>query len=102
MVKTVLDDELGGEDYYRSVGSSLGEYPDQSRRNNCNYVSIKNITSTSGDPEKLWEVLSVRGDGTFEMPLHHDVPAGRYVISLNFRNEGYSKDVNDCFTIIVK
>ncbi len=66
------------------------------------YVSIKNITSTSGDPDKLWEVLSVRGDGTFEVPLHHGCPVGRYVISLTFSNEGYSKDVDDCFTIIVK
>ena len=65
-------------------------------------VSIKNITSIQGDPGKLWEVLSVRGNGTFEVPLHHDVPVGRYVISLNFKNEGYSKDINDCFTIIVK
>ena len=66
------------------------------------HVSIKNITSTSGDASKLWDVLTVRGDGTFEIPLHHDVPAGRYVISLNFSNEGYSKGVDDCFTIIVK
>lgn len=65
-------------------------------------VSIKNITSTTGDPEKLWKVLSVRGNGMFELPLYHGVPVGRYVISLNFSNEGYSKDVDNCFTIIVK
>lgn len=65
-------------------------------------VSIGNITSLQGDPDKLWKVLSVRGDGTFEIPLHHDVPTGHYMISLNFKNEGYSKDLNDCFTIIVK
>lgn len=65
-------------------------------------VSIKNITSTSGDSGKLWKVLSVRGNGVFELPLYHGVSAGRYVISLNFSNEGYSKDVDNCFTIIVK
>lgn len=104
VVKTVLDDEPGGEDYYRSKwGAPWVSTPIEGVEGTIAiYVSIKNITSTSGDPEKLWEVLSVRGDGTFEMPLHHDVPVGRYVISLNFRNEGYSKDVNDCFTIIVK
>ena len=65
-------------------------------------VSIKNITSVRGNAEKLWKVLSVRGNGVLEIPLHHDVPVGRYVISLNFSNEGYSKDINDCFTIVVK
>ena len=104
VVKTVLDDELGEEDYYRSkCGAPWVSTPIEGVEGTIAiYVSIKNITSTSGDPEKLWKVLSVRGDGTFEIPLYHDVPAGRYVISLNFRNEGYSKDVNDCFTIIVK
>ena len=104
VVKAVLDDELGEEDYYRSKwGAPWVSTPIEGVEGTIAiYVSIKNITSTSGDPEKLWKVLSVRGDGTFEIPLYHDVPAGRYVISLNFRNEGYSKDVNDCFTIIVK
>ena len=104
VVKTVLDDELGEEDYYRSKwGAPWVSTPIEGVEGTIAiYVSIKNITSTSGDPEKLWKVLSVRGDGTFEIPLYHDVPAGRYVISLNFRNEGYSKDVNDWFTIIVK
>ena len=104
VVKTVLDDELGEEDYYRSKwGAPWVSTPIEGGEGTIAiYVSIKYITSTSGDPEKLWKVLSVRGDGTFEIPLYHDVPAGRYVISLNFRNEGYSKDVNDCFTIIVK
>ena len=67
------------------------------------YVSIKEIKSLDGgDAIALDSVLTVRGNGTFEIPLYHDVPVGRYVISLNFRNEGYSKDVDDCFTIIVK
>jgi hypothetical protein len=58
--------------------------------------------TTTGNAEKMWEYLKVYGAGTFEVPLKHDIPIGRYLISLNFKNEGYSKDVNDCFTIIVK
>lgn len=50
----------------------------------------------------MWEVLKVSGDGTFSMPVYSDVPVGRYRISLTFTNEGYTQDVNDCFTIIVK
>ncbi len=65
-------------------------------------VSIKNIVTLGGNAVKLWECLSVRGDGSLIVPTHHDIPTGRYVISLNFSNESYSKDVNDCFTIIVK
>ena len=66
------------------------------------FVSIKSITTESGDAEKMWEVLNVSGDGTFSMPVYSDVPVGRYQISLTFTNEGYTQDVNNCFTIIVK
>ncbi|MCB6974719.1 MULTISPECIES: hypothetical protein [Butyricimonas] len=66
------------------------------------YCKIKSITSEDGDVSKLQECIRVRGDGTFEVPVINDVPVGRYVLSLNFTNEGWSKDVNNCFTIIVK
>ena len=66
------------------------------------YVSVKSVTSNDGDPEKLKAVLTVKGNGMLNVPCHHDIPVGRYVISLNLSNEGYSKDVDNCFTIIVK
>ena len=66
------------------------------------FVSIKSITTELGNAEKMWEVLKVSGDGTFSMPVYSDVPVGRYRISLTFTNEGYTQDVNDCFTIIVR
>ncbi|MCB6972104.1 MULTISPECIES: hypothetical protein [Butyricimonas] len=68
------------------------------------YVQIKDIKSPDGgDVKAMAELLSVRGDGMFKLPLDvSSIPAGRYVISLNFENEGYSKDVDDVFTIIVK
>ena len=65
-------------------------------------VTIKAIKTQTGDVAKMKEYLIVYGDGTLELPLEHDIPEGRYLISLNFRNEGYSKDVDDCFTVIVK
>lgn len=61
------------------------------------FVSIKSITTESGDAEKMWEVLNVSGDGTFSMPVYSDVPVGRYQISLTFTNEGYTQDVNNWF-----
>ena len=67
------------------------------------FVTIKGIREESGGSvAEALEQIKVYGDGTFEVPLQHTIPVGRYVISLNFRNEGYSKDVDDCFTIIVK
>ena len=56
----------------------------------------------TGDAGKLKAVLTVKGDGMLNVPCHHDIPVGRYVISLTFSNEGYSKDVDNSFTIIVK
>ncbi|WP_018336673.1 hypothetical protein [Butyricimonas synergistica] len=104
VIKSKNSLDVAGEDYLRAKwGQPWVSTPIEGVEGTAQIiVSIKNITSTSGDPDKLWEVLEVRGDGTFEIPLQHDVPVGRYVISLNFKNEGYSKDVNDCFTIIVK
>lgn len=68
------------------------------------FIQIKDIKSTDGgSPETIAEFLTVRGDGMFKLPLGiSSIPAGRYVISLNVYNEGYSKDLDDVFTIIVK
>ena len=67
------------------------------------FVTVKSIREEGGGSvAEALEQIKVYGDGTFEVPLQHTIPVGRYVISLNFRNEGYSKDVDDCFTIIVK
>ena len=66
------------------------------------YVTIKDIKTETGDAVKMKQYLKVRNNGIFELPLEFDVPAGRYVISLTFTNEGRSQDVDDCFTVIVK
>jgi len=66
------------------------------------YMQIKDVKSDTGNPEAMKKLLSVRGDGMFKLPLDvSSIPVGRYVISLNIYNEGYSHDVDDCFTIIV-
>ena len=94
----------GGEDYERVkydmpwVGTAIegieGSAPI--------WCTIKSVVSDNGDAEKLARCISVRGDGTISVPVKNDIPLGRYKISLNFKNEGWSKDVDDCFTIIVK
>ena len=67
------------------------------------YVRIKDIKSSDGDVEIMQQLLTVREDGMFKLPPDaSSIPVGRYVISLNISNEGYSHDVDDVFTIIVK
>lgn len=67
------------------------------------FVEISRITTDTGDVDAMLKLLTVRGDGTFQLPLQvESIPVGRYRISLAFTNEGYSKTLDDCFTIIVK
>ena len=64
---------------------------------------VKSVVGVEGDgAETLKACMTVRGDGTIEIPAKHGVSIGVYRISLTFTNEGYSKDLDDCFTIIVE
>lgn len=65
------------------------------------YTRIKDIESDDGDPEIMKKELKVRGDGTLILPTFIQSPVGRYWISLSFSNEGYTKDLDRIFTIIV-
>ena len=66
------------------------------------YVDIKNVSTDVGDVDRLLEELTLLSSGVFSIPLHNNIPVGRYEISLTFSNEGYSKDLDNCFMIIVK
>ena len=91
----------GGEDWLRvTYGMPWTSTPIEG--SNPIWCQVKSITSEGGDAAKLAAYISVRGNGVLSVPVDHDVPRGRYSISLNFWNEGWSKDVNDCFTIIVR
>lgn len=66
------------------------------------YVAIKEIRSEDGgNPEIMRRELKVRADGTLILPTFVRSPVGRYSISLRFSNEGYTKDVDHVYTIIV-
>lgn len=66
------------------------------------FLSIRNISSSDGDVNSMWKYLTIRNDGTFMIPLNHEIVAGRYQVSLGFKNEGYEKFKDDLFVIIVK
>ena len=64
---------------------------------------VKSVVAVEGDgADALKACMTVRSDGTIEIPAKHGVSIGVYRVSLTFTNEGYSKDLDDCFTIIVK
>ena len=94
-----------GEDYLRELNDiPWVSYPIEGIEGTKPiFVHVKSVKSIEGEGADVLEsVLTVRGDGTIEVPAHHGVPIGRYLVSLTFRNEGYTKDVDDCFTVIVK
>ena len=94
---------IGGDEYKRAVyGWPWTSTPIEGVEGTQPiYVSIKDIKTDTGDAELMRKYLQVSGNGTFTLPVETDIPLGRYVISLTFTNEGYTSDVDDCFTIIV-
>lgn len=94
----------GGEDYDRHrLGIPWTSTPIEGVEGTMPIIaSIKNVSTDTGDPDKLLEYISVRGNGVFTIPLEHDIPKGRYQISLTFTNQGYSKSIDDVFTVIVE
>ncbi|MDE6452323.1 MAG: hypothetical protein K2L23_08620 [Odoribacter sp.] len=66
------------------------------------FFSIRSVITFDGDKDSMLKWLSVRNDGTFIIPLDHEIAPGRYFISLDFENEGYKKFKDALFTIIVK
>ena len=64
--------------------------------------TIEAVKTEDGDEVEFLKEIKVRGDGTFDIPFQHTIPAGSYVVSLRVRNEGYSKVIKDVFTFLVK
>ncbi|MDY4042777.1 MAG: hypothetical protein SOY65_03100 [Marinifilaceae bacterium] len=68
------------------------------------YIEIKDVTSSEGEAaaDAMRAVINVRGDGMISVPLDvSSIPLGTYEVSLTVYNEGYSKDLDDIFTIYV-
>lgn len=94
----------GGEDYDRHrLGIPWVSTPIEGVEGTLPITAnIENVTTNIGDISKLLQQITVYGNGVFSIPVTHDISPGRYVISLKFTNEGYSKSLKDIFTIIVK
>lgn len=63
-------------------------------------VSVK---APSVEAETIFQKeFKVRGGGMMELPLYTKLPVGRYVVSLEVYNEGYSVELVDIYKFIVK
>lgn len=110
-VQECFDDMFGyskydyNEDYYRwrlsipwlstKIQGVKGTQPMQ--------IRLKSVVSEDGDAALLQEVLSVRGDGQLSVPTDVSaIPNGHYIISLQVYNEGYCRDMDNVFTIVIK
>lgn len=67
------------------------------------YYRIHEVKSTDGDVAAFMKYLSVMGGGRLVVTWEDEqVPSGRYVVSIEISNEGYTKIVEDAFTFIVE
>ncbi|MDR6782324.1 hypothetical protein ABIE26_001188 [Pedobacter africanus] len=66
-------------------------------------IEVLNIKPESPEAEKLKSLISIRGSsGIIQVPPDHGLPTGHYIVSLGFSNEGWKKEIQDVFTIIIK
>lgn len=55
-----------------------------------------------GDAEAMKAACTINGSGTFDIPYEHQVPVGRYIMSIEISNDGHAYEFRDAFTIIVE
>lgn len=66
-------------------------------------MSISNVKSqTDFDMTNFTSSVRVRGNGVIEVDPNTTIPVGRYLVSIDVKNEGYEQTVSDIFTIIIK
>lgn len=64
---------------------------------------IANVTATEGGDAGLFrEELTIRGGGTMLVPLVPRAPQGRYKVSIEIYNEGYTQIKENAFTFIIQ
>lgn len=64
---------------------------------------LLSVSGPSAEGESVFaEEINVRGSGMMELPLHTELPVGRYIVSLRVHNEDYSAELKDIYTFIVR
>jgi hypothetical protein len=66
-------------------------------------IEVIGVNPVSAESEKLKKMITIRGSsGAMVIPLEHGLPPGHYTVSLGFSNEGWKKEINNVFTIIIE
>jgi hypothetical protein len=66
-------------------------------------MSISNVKSeTTFDLDQFKSQVNVRGNGVIEIDFDNTIATGRYLVSIDVKNDGYKQTIPDIFTIIIK
>lgn len=102
VIRRVLDEELDAFRIHNvapwvspKIQGVMGTEP-------VNYELLDVKATEGGNAALFRHLLTVRGGGKLEFPLISDITPGRYTVSIQVSNEGYSQELRDVFTFIVK
>lgn len=101
-IRLVLDEEL---DAFRIYNVAPWVSPRMQGMTGTEPMSfeISEVKTTEGGNADLFKhLLTIRGGGRMSFPLVSDITPGKYTVSVKISNEGYTKEVKDVFTFIVK
>ncbi len=66
-------------------------------------MSVSNVKSqTAFDMTNFTNSVRVRGNGVIEVDFDTKLPVGRYLVSIDIKNDGHKHTIADIFTIIIK
>lgn len=66
-------------------------------------VEVADISPKGPAADLLQSLIEIRGSsGSIIIPTNHNIPTGEYHLSLRFSNEGWTKERENIFRIIVK
>ena len=67
------------------------------------YFRVINVKSeNAGNSAKFMDNVEVKGHGQISVNYNPDVPVGTYLLTLEVKNEGRTKIIEDVFTVIIK
>ncbi len=66
------------------------------------FMELASVITDTGDVDIFMKEVSVRGNGTIDVPYDHHLPIGTYKVTLKVYNEDHAGMLYDIFTVIVE